>query len=393
VDVIEKFKRDVLEFEQEIIRIRRQIHEYPELSYQEYRTSELVAETLKKLGIEVRKGVGLPTAVVGILKGSKPGKTVALRADMDALPVEEQTDLPYKSKVKGVMHACGHDAHTAMLLGAAMLLAKNKDLLHGEVRFLFQPAEEEGSTGGAKPMIEAGAMDGVDYVFGIHVFSTLPSGVFATRKGPIMATPDSFKIVVKGKGGHASAPHQTVDPVYVVVTLANAIYGITARMVDPVQPFVISITEIHAGTKDNVIPDEAVLEGTMRSLDEGVRQKAKEAMRSIVENVCKAFNADCEVSFKEDVYPITVNDPETTEEVFKVLSKVSEVREAEPVLGAEDFSRFLQRAKGTFVFLGTRNEAKGCVHPNHSSKFCVDEDVLKLGAVAYAALALTFTRK
>ncbi|BCU69876.1 carboxypeptidase CpsA [Stygiolobus caldivivus] len=390
---LEKLKKDALEVEDKIVQIRRKIHEYPELSYKEYNTAKLVADTLRELGLEVKVGVGLPTAVVGTLRASKPGKVVALRADMDALPVEEMTDLPYKSKVKGVMHACGHDAHVAMLLGAAMLLVKNKDMLSGEVRFLFQPAEEDGGLGGAKPMIEAGVMDGVDYVFGLHVFTKYPAGVFATRKGPLMATPDAFKIRVHGKGGHGSAPHETVDPIYISLLIANAIYGIPSRQIDPVQPFVISITSIHSGTKDNIIPDDAVMEGTIRSLDEGVRKKALSYMEKIVESICGIYNAECKVEFVQDVYPITVNDPEVTEEVMKVLSDISKVEETEPVLGAEDFSRFLQKAKGTYIFLGARDEVSGCVYPNHSSRFCIDESVLKLGALAHAALAITFTNK
>ncbi|WP_188596926.1 carboxypeptidase CpsA [Thermocladium modestius] len=388
---LEKLRRDVIEIEDEIIKIRRQIHENPELSYKEYNTAKLVADTLRNLGIEVKTGVGLPTAVVGTLKTPRPGKTVALRADMDALPVEEMTDLPYKSKEKGVMHACGHDTHVAMLLGAAMLLVKNVDMLSGEVRFLFQPAEEDGGLGGAKPMIDAGAMDGVDYVFGLHIFAKYPAGVFATRKGPLMATPDSFKITVHGKGGHGSAPHETIDPIHVSLLIANAIYGISSRQIDPVQPFVISITSIHSGTKDNIIPDNAVMEGTIRSLSEEVRKRALSYMEKIVKSICDIYGAECKVEFMKDVYPITINDPEVTEEAMKVLSNISKVEETEPVLGAEDFSRFLQKAKGTYIFLGTRNEQMGCVYPNHSSRFCVDESVLKLGALAHAALAITFT--
>lgn len=390
---IEKLKKDVLEIEDWIIQIRRKIHENPELSYQEYNTAKLVAETLKSLGIEVKTGVGLPTAVVGILKTGKPGKTVALRADMDALPVEEMTELPFKSKVKGVMHACGHDTHVAMLLGAAALLVKNKEMLRGEVRFLFQPAEEHGGLGGAKPMIDAGAIDGVDYVFGLHISAAYPAGVFATRKGPLMAAPDAFKITVHGKGGHASAPHETIDPIFISLQIANAIYGITARQIDPVQPFVISIASIHAGTKDNIIPDDAVMEGTIRSLDENVRSRAKDLMKRIVSSICSAYGANCEVSFMEDAYPVTVNNPEVTEEVMNTLSLISKVVESPPILGGEDFSRFLQRVPGTFFFLGTRNEEKGCVYPNHSSRFCVDESVLKLGALAHALLAIKFTNK
>ncbi len=390
---LEKLKRDALEIEEKVIQIRRKIHENPELSYKEYSTARLVADTLKELGLEVKEGVGLPTAVVGVLRTPRPGKVVALRADMDALPVEEATELPYKSKVKGVMHACGHDTHVAMLLGAAMLLAKNTDMLSGEVRFLFQPAEEDGGLGGAKPMIEAGAMDGVDYVFGLHIFTKYPAGVFATRRGPLMATPDSFKITVHGKGGHGSAPHETIDPIYISLLIANAIYGIPSRQIDPVQPFVISITSIHSGTKDNIIPDDAIMEGTIRSLDEGVRKKALSHMEKIVNHICGIYNAECKVEFMHDVYPITVNDPEVTGEVMKVLSSISTVEETEPVLGAEDFSRFLQKARGTYVFLGTRNEQMGCIYPNHSSRFCVDESVLKLGTLAHAVLAITFTNK
>ncbi|AWR98175.1 amidohydrolase [Acidianus sulfidivorans JP7] len=393
MSIIEKLKTDVKEIEPWIIDLRRKIHENPELSYKEYNTAKLVSDTLKKLGISVEEGIGLPTAVVGKIKGGKPGKTVALRADMDALPVEEMTDLPFKSKVKGVMHACGHDTHVAMLLGAASLLVKNKDLISGEVRLIFQPAEEDGGLGGAKPMIDAGVMKGVDYVFGLHISSAYPKGVFATRKGPIMATPDSFKIIVHGKGGHGSAPHETIDPIFISLQIANAIYGITARQIDPVKPFVISITSIHSGTKDNIIPDDAVMEGTIRSLDEETRKKALDSMKKIVSSICGIYNANCEVNFMEDVYPITVNNPEVTEEVMKLLSLISPVVETEPILGAEDFSRFLQKAPGTYFFLGTRNEEKGCIYPNHSSKFCVDEDVLKLGALAHAILAITFTNK
>ncbi len=382
--------RKAEKFQGEFIKIRREIHENPELSYKENRTSLLVIDTLRSLGIEVQTNVGLPTAVVGKLKGRGKGKTVALRADMDALPVKEETDLPFKSKVDGVMHACGHDTHVAMLLGAAMVLAEEE--FPGEVRFLFQPAEEDGGRGGAKPMIEAGAMKGVDYVFGIHISSSYPSGVFATRKGALMAVPDSFTIVVHGKGGHGSAPHETVDPVHISVQIANLLYGVN-RLVNPTKPFVLSITNIHSGTTDNVIPDNAFMQGTIRSLDEDVRARALKYVKDVVSSTCSVYGAECEVKFMEDPYPITFNDPEVTEEVMDTLRGISEVMEVDPILGAEDFSRYLQVSPGTFFFLGTRNERKGCVYPNHSSRFCVDEDVLKLGVAAYASLALKFTKK
>ncbi len=379
------------DIEQTIIQLRRKIHENPELSYKEFNTAELIENFLKNMEIPVTKGIGLPTAVVGIIDSGKPGNTVALRADMDALPVDESTDLPFKSKNKGIMHACGHDTHVAMLLGASILIKKH--LTKGKVKLIFQPAEEDGSLGGAKPMIDAGVMDDVNYVFGLHISSAYPAGTFALRKGPIMATPDSFKIIVHGKGGHGSAPHETIDPIFISAQIITALQGIRSRIIDPKQPFVLSITSIHSGTKDNVIPDDATIEGTIRSLDEKIREKAVEYTKKLVYSICNGFNANCEVKFMENVYPITINNPEVTEKVTKILEKIkgTKIIETEPILGAEDFSRFLQKAPGTYFFLGTRNEEKGYIYPNHSSKFMVDESVLKLGTTALTLLALEFS--
>jgi len=379
--------------EPEIIRTRRAIHQKPELSYQEVATSKLVAERLESLGIDVRRGVG-GTGVVGVLKGAKKGRVVGLRADMDALPVEETSDVEFRSKVKGAMHACGHDTHVAMLLGAARMLSEHKDELHGTVKFLFQPAEEHGGRGGAKPMIEDSAMRNprVDYVFGLHIGDTYASGELAVRPGAIMAAPDSFKIRVIGKGGHGAYPHLSVDPIYIAAQVTLALQGVSGRMMDPVQPFVVSVCSIHGGTKDNIIPDEVVLEGTVRTLDKNVRKRAKAKVSRVAIDVAKAFGGRAEVSFMEDAYPVTFNDPSATEKVVEVLKRIpgAKVKVAEQVMGGEDFSRFLEEAPGAFYFLGTRNEAKGCVYPNHSSKFKVDEDVLKLGAASLAMLASEF---
>ncbi|MEM3190776.1 MAG: carboxypeptidase CpsA [Conexivisphaerales archaeon] len=388
--------KDILKYEDEIIKIRRYIHENPELSYKEFNTAKLVAKKLRELGIKVKEGVG-GTGVVGILEGDKKGKVVALRADMDALPIQEKTDFEFRSKVSSVMHACGHDTHVAMLLGAAMLLTEHKNELEGTIKFLFQPAEEHGGKGGAKPMIEDGVMENpkVDYVFGLHISGDHPSGTFALRQGALMAAPDAFKIRVIGKGGHGSQPDKTVDPIFISAHIIMGLHGITSRMIDQTQPFVISVCSIHSGSKDNIIPDEAIMEGTIRTLDEDIRATAKSHVRKIVEGICKTYGASSEIDFMEDAYPVTINDPEVTEKVFRLLKRIpgTEVKECNPILGGEDFSRFLQRAPGTFYFLGTLNPKKGCIYPNHSSQFSVDEDVLKYGSVSLALLALEFCQR
>jgi carboxypeptidase Ss1 len=387
----ENLLKDIKEYESEIIGIRRQIHSNPELSYEEFQTSKLVADKLRSLGIQVKQNVG-GTGVVGVLRGSKKGKTVALRADMDALPVLENVELPFKSKNVGVMHACGHDTHVAMLLGVAMLLSKHKNELSGLMKFLFQPAEENGGLGGALPMIRDGAMQDVDYVFGLHISGDRPSGVFALREGPIMAAPDGFKVRVIGRGGHGSRPSDTIDPIYVASQVISAIQGITSRLIDQTKPLVISVCSIHSGTKDNIIPDEALLEGTIRTLDEETRKKAKATFSRVVTSTCKIYGAKCEVDFTKDAYPVTVNDPEVTRRTFQILKSIKGTKtiECDPIMGGEDMSRFLQKAPGTFFFLGTKNPKKGCIAPNHSSKFKVDEDVLKYGSVSLAKLAIEF---
>jgi len=389
VDFLAEAKR----IEPEIVRTRRALHQHPELAYHEVETSKLVADMLESLGIKVRRNVG-GTGVVGVLKGAKAGRVVALRADMDGLPVHETSDVGFRSKVDGVMHACGHDTHIAMLLGAAKLLSKHKKELNGTVKFLFQPAEEHGGRGGAKPMIEDGAMKDpkVDFVFGLHIEATRKSGEFGVREGAIAAAPDTFKVKILGKGGHGSAPHETIDPIYVAAHVILALQGVSARMIDPVRPFVITIGAVHSGTKENIIPDVATLDGTIRTLDETTRKLAKRKVAEVARGVCRTFGARAEVEFEKDAYPVTVNDPETTEKVASVLRRIpgTRVRRVEAMLGGEDFSRFLQKAPGTFYFLGSRNPEKGCVYPNHSSKFKVDEDVLKFGTASLAMLAFEF---
>src|SRR5437773_5382286 len=389
------FLKEARKIEPEIIKTRREIHQRPELAYKEKATAKLVAERLRGLGIEVRTGVG-GTGVLGILRGPALGRVVALRADMDALPIEEMADIDFRSKENGVMHACGHDTHVAMLLGTAKLLANHKDKLVGTVKFFFQPAEEHGGRGGAEPMIQDGVMENpkVDFVFGLHIDGDEKSGVLAFRGGPVMAAPDTFEIKIIGRGGHGAYPHQTVDPIYVAAQLIIAIQGISGRMIDPVQPFVITVGSIHSGTKENIIHDEAHLEGTIRTLDETTRKRAKAKVQQVSQGVARAFGAKALVEFEKDAYPVTVNDAKVTEQAIKILKKIPGVKTKiiKPILGGEDFSRFLHQAPGTFYFLGTVNSSKGCIYPNHSSRFKVDEDVLKYGAASLAMLATEFTK-
>jgi len=381
------------EYNNELVKMRRYLHEHPELSYQEVNTAKYVADKLRSFGIEVREHVG-GTGVVGLIRGKTGKTTIGLRADMDALPVEEQTGLPFASKNKGVMHACGHDSHTAMLLAAAYILSKHRDELDGNIKFLFQPAEEDGGRGGALPMIEDGALENphVDHVFGLHVMGDFPAGTFAIRGGAIMAAPDGFKITIHGKGGHGSAPADAIDPIYVGTNVINALYGIRSRFIDQRKPVTISVCSVHSGTKDNIIPDSLEMLGTLRTLDENLRTSIKKKIAEIASGVAAAFGARADTEFIEDAYPVTYNDPKITQEVKSVLESIEgmKVIETEPLMGGEDVSRLLQKAPGTYYFLGTKNEKKGIVYPNHSPRFTVDEDYLKYGALSHVLVAMHF---
>lgn len=390
---VESIRSEIKELSEEIIKIRRQLHSNPELSYQEHQTSDFIASYLESLGLETRRNVG-GTGLTCDLQGSPGGITLGFRADMDALPIEEQTGVPYSSKNSGIMHACGHDAHVAILLGAANILSKHRRELRNNIRLIFQPGEEDLSRGGALPMIEDGALDNphVDHVFGLHIQGSLPSGSVSVSPGPIMAAPDSFEIKVKGKSGHGSSPDKALDPIFVSTQVINAIYGLRARFIDQRKPFSVSVCTIHAGTKDNIIPDELVMTGTMRTLDAELREMAKAKITGLVSSISESYGATGSVKFKEGTYPVTVNDPHETKMVREILSGIPDlmITETPPTLGAEDVSRFLELAPGCYFFLGSMNEAEGFTFPNHSSKFQVDDDVLQFGVESFVRLALEY---
>ena len=393
--------------ESKVIDCRRDIHQHPELGNRETRTSKIIADRLRELGIEVKTPVA-HTGVIGILRGGKPGRVVALRADMDALPVVEQVDVPFKSTVRttfnshdvGVMHACGHDAHVAILLGVAEVLAGIREEIPGTVKFLFQPAEEgapEGEEGGAKLMVKEGALDNpkVDAVFGLHVTSRYPVGELAYRSGSMMAAVDSFKIVVHGKQTHGAYPWLGVDPIVVAAQIILGLQTIPSRQVDSsLAPSIVTVGAIHGGVRNNIIPDDVEMIGTIRSLDAKMRDDIHARIKRTAEDIAKSGGATATVTIDEG-YPITYNDPAVTERMAPTLRRVagpSNVEVVNATLGAEDFSFFQQKVPGLFFWLGTRpkNQTAEQAASNHSPLFYVDESGLELGVRAMAHVAVDY---
>ena len=393
--------------EAKVIACRRDIHQHPELGNRETRTSKIVAGRLRELGIEVKTPVA-HTGVIGILKGGKPGRVVALRADMDALPVIEQVDVPFKSSVRttfnghevGVMHACGHDAHVAILLGVAEVLAGIRDEIPGTVKFLFQPAEEgapEGEEGGAMLMVKEGALENprVNAVFGLHVTSRYPVGEIAYRPGSMMAAVDSFKIVVHGKQTHGAYPWLGVDPIVVASQIVLGLQTIPSRQVDSsLAPSIVTVGAIHGGVRNNIIPDDVEMIGTIRSLDSKMRDEIHARIKRTVEGIARSGGATATVTITEG-YPITYNDPAVTEKMAPTLRRIAgdgNVQVVNAVLGAEDFSFFQQKVPGLFFWLGTRpkNQTAEEAASNHSPLFYVDESGLELGVRAMAHVAMDY---
>jgi amidohydrolase len=382
VATVNRLRGDIDEIMPGVIADRRHFHENPELGFQEFETARAVAERLRSMGVEdIRTGIAV-TGITGLIHGGKgPGKVVLLRADMDALPIQEENDVPYRSQVNGKMHACGHDAHTAMLLGIARVLLDRKDEFAGTVKLLFQPAEEGG--GGAKVMIDEGVLSNpnVDAVFGMHMDQGRPLGTIATRPGPALAAADRFYVTIKGKGGHGAHPDLTHDPIAIGAHIVTALQTIVAREIDPVQPAVCTVGALIAGEAANVIPDTAILRGTLRSFDPEVREHLAEAVERLVRGIATAMRAEVDYQFAQG-YPPTVNEPEMTQLVMDIAAEVvgeEHVVEAERMMGAEDFSYFLEQRPGCFYFVGSANEEKGFTWGHHHPRFDIDEESMANG--------------
>lgn len=385
---IEKLYADLEAVYPKMVEIRRDLHMHPELSNQEFRTAEKIADYLTEIGVdEVKTNVG-GTGVVGIIKGAKPGKTVALRADFDALPIQDEKDVAYKSTVPNVMHACGHDGHTATLLGVATALVKNRDELAGNVVLLHQHAEESG--GGAVPMIEAGCLEGVDVVFGTHLSSTNKTGQIFTREGYLMAATDEFQITINGKGGHGASPHETIDPIVTISSIVMNLQQIVGRNIDPIESAVVTVGSIHAGEASNVIPDSAKITGTVRTYVPEIRELIEKRIKQLVKSTCEGVGATYEVNYRHGYDAVENHQAETAylKEVAAAAIGEENVVESPPLMGGEDFGYFMQKVPGNFFFTGGALSDESLVFPHHHPRFDFDEEAMQVGGkVLLAAVA------
>jgi amidohydrolase len=362
------------------IALRRDLHAHPELGFQEVRTAGIVAERLRALGYAVRTGLG-KTGVTGLLRSGKPGKTILIRADMDALPILEQTGAPYASRQPGAMHACGHDAHTAMALAAAEVLAREASTLHGNVFFVFQPAEE--LLIGAEAMLKDGALDGValDAAFAVHVMNRIPAGTIAVRSGPVMTSADKLHIAVTGRGGHGANPHSAIDPVVAAAQVITALQTLVSRETHPLKSAVLSITMLEAGTAFNIIPDTVAMTGTLRCFDAELRTSLLASLQRTAEGIASALRCTASVA-NEFLTPAVVNDPTATRLARDAAAEVvgaDRVVEWEPLTGSDDLAYFWQRAPGCYAFLGS-GRSDGAPSPaGHNAQFDIDESCLEIG--------------
>ena len=379
-----------------LVEIRRHIHQNPELAFNEFETTNYLKSWLEKANIETRTDYS-ETGVVGLLEGNRRNPVVALRGDIDALPLEEKTGLPFASKKSEVMHACGHDSHAAVTIGAALILSKLKDELEGSVKFILQPAEEK-NPGGAVGMVKNGVLKNpkVDVIWGLHSDPRFQTGEIAYLEGPAMAEPDEFYITIKGKGGHAAKPHETIDPIVIAAEVVLALQKIPSRLVNPIDKIVVTVGKITGGHTTNVIPDSVEITGTVRTFDHKLAQKVEKLMRQIVSGITSAYGADFDLVF-DFGYPVVINEKSATQFLVatadEYLGSGKSIKLEQPSFGGEDFGYYLQEVNGSFFRLGTGNPEKGITANWHNSKYTVDEDALSVGAGLYAYLAYKYLKE
>ncbi|MBD1832061.1 amidohydrolase [Cyanobacteria bacterium FACHB-472] len=389
---ISRIRREIQELQPTIVELRRRLHQKPELGFREHLTAELISQKLQEWGIEHQTGIA-QTGIVATIHGDKPGKVLAIRADMDALPIQEQNDVPYRSQHDGVMHACGHDGHTAIALSVAFYLSQHRQDFTGTVKIIFQPAEE--GPGGAVPMIEAGVLQNpqVDAILGLHLWNNLPLGTVGVRNGALMAATESFRCTIQGKGGHGAIPQQTVDSILVAAHIVTALQTIVARNVSPLESAVVTVGEIHAGTAVNVIADTAYLSGTVRYFNPALGELIPQRLEQVIAGVCQSHGATYKLDYQRH-YPAVINDATIAELVRSVAEGVIEtplgiVPECQ-TMGGEDMSFFLQAVPGCYFFLGSANPDKDLAYPHHHPRFNFDETALGMGVEIFVRFVEKF---
>lgn len=389
---MEAFK-EVEKIEQYVIDMRRYFHKYPELSWKEVNTSNKICEELDKMNIPYTRVY--ETGIVGVIEGNKKEPIIGIRADIDALPVKEETNLEFKSVNEGVMHACGHDSHMAMVLGAAKVLNNHKDKLDCTVKLIFQPAEEFIKDSGAGYLVSTDEVKDIDNIVGAHIWSEIDSGKVSAEVGPRMSSADTFKVKIKGKGGHGAMPDTSIDPIVTAGAVINNLQTLVSRELPPREPCVISVCKFNSGSAANIIPDAAILEGTTRTFSNEIRDSYPKKIERVIKNTCSAFGADYEFDYYMGTPP-TINDEKSSyiaeEAVRKVLGKEALTKYG-PSMGGEDFAKMLNEIPGCFVFIGTRNELEDKVYPHHNPKFDIDESVMKNGVAFFVQYVLDIQYK
>jgi amidohydrolase len=378
------------QYENVLVENRRHLHSHPEPSYREEKTRQFIIEKLEAWGIPYEKSDKY-YYVVGRIKGDRPGKTVAFRADIDALELPDKKDVPYRSRNENCAHACGHDAHTSVLLALAHLFSTRRELVSGEVVFIFQHAEET-LPGGAYTIINDGFLERVDVIFGAHVWLAYELGKIGVREGPIMASSDEFRVDIAGRGGHGSEPHRNVDVLLAAAALTTQLQNIVSRMVPALEPAALSVCELHGGSAFNVMPDTAYLRGTVRAFNEKIQDVIEEKIRRMAESICAAFGAEQRVSYLRG-FPPTVNDAAVTVLFREAVQRDTdyELITSAPVMGGEDFSYYLRKTPGVFFFVGARNENRGIIHPHHHPLFDIDERAMSVALSCFLAAYFHFT--